>query len=238
MTKQCKKCLLWKDITEFCRDNREKGDYHDYCKECHNLYYKKWYERNKQNKILYNKLWRHQNKEKVKIYEQNKKKKFRERIKQYAKKWRERNKEKVKEYIKKWMEKNIKKIKEKKRIYARKRYYNDIKFRIDRIMGCSLLRALKKKKNYKRWEKLVGYTLEDLMKHLESKFTPEMSWDNYGTYWEIDHIIPKSYFKYESPEDEEFKKCWSLENLQPLPKEINRKKGAATAITLSRSLKN
>jgi hypothetical protein len=104
-------------------------------------------------------------------------------------------------------------------------YNNDIKFRLDMVMSCEIRHSLKHKKAGRKWETLVGYTVEDLMKYLESKFTPEMNWNNYGIYWEIDHIIPKSYFKYESPEDEEFKKCWSLENLQPLPKEINRKKG-------------
>ena len=62
---------------------------------------------------------------------------------------------------------------------------------------------------------IVSYTLEDLKKHLESKFEPGMSWDNYGA-WHVDHIIPDCSFNYSSPEDEDFKKCWALANLQPL----------------------
>ena len=42
-----------------------------------------------------------------------------------------------------------------------------------------------------------------------------MSWDNYGE-WHIDHILPDSSFYYVSTEDDEFKKCWALSNLQPL----------------------
>ena len=42
-----------------------------------------------------------------------------------------------------------------------------------------------------------------------------MSWNNYGK-WHVDHIIPISSFKFESIHDVEFKKCWSLDNLQPL----------------------
>jgi 5-methylcytosine-specific restriction endonuclease McrA len=79
------------------------------------------------------------------------------------------------------------------------------------------------KKQGRSWEKLVGYTIEDLIKHLENQFTGDMSWENYGK-WELDHIKPKSLFKYETAEDAEFKKCWALENLQPLSKIENRKK--------------
>ena len=42
-----------------------------------------------------------------------------------------------------------------------------------------------------------------------------MTWDNYGE-WHIDHIIPISYFDYSSYDDETFKICWDLNNLQPL----------------------
>ena len=80
----------------------------------------------------------------------------------------------------------------------------------------------KKIKAGRRWETLVGYTLKELMEHLESKFEPWMNWGNYGAYeeerlkWHIDHIRPKSLFIFISPEDKEFKECWALENLQPL----------------------
>ena len=63
---------------------------------------------------------------------------------------------------------------------------------------------------------LVGYTLDDLVKHLESKFDDKMSWNNYGSYWHVDHKVPIAAFDYTSYEDEAFKRCWSLENLQPL----------------------
>ena len=52
-----------------------------------------------------------------------------------------------------------------------------------------------------------------------------MNWSNHGTYWHIDHIKPKSWFKYESTDDEAFIKCWSLDNLQPLEAQINITKG-------------
>ena len=50
-----------------------------------------------------------------------------------------------------------------------------------------------------------------------------MNWDN-RSLWHIDHKRPISSFNYETIEDEEFKECWSLGNLQPLWAEENRKK--------------
>ena len=64
---------------------------------------------------------------------------------------------------------------------------------------------------------LLGYSSDDLIKHLESKFRDGMTWDNYGKDgWHIDHVIPDSWFSYSSTEDEQFKLSWSLQNLQPL----------------------
>jgi hypothetical protein len=63
------------------------------------------------------------------------------------------------------------------------------------------------------------------MDHLEKLFTPEMSWENYGTYWSIDHKAPVAVFNFEKPTDVEFRLCWSIKNLQPLEKIANIKKG-------------
>lgn len=63
--------------------------------------------------------------------------------------------------------------------------------------------------------KYLPYTIEELISHLESKFQSGMSWDNYGK-WHIDHIVPDSWFKYDSMSDEAFQKCWALNNLQPM----------------------
>jgi hypothetical protein len=87
--------------------------------------------------------------------------------------------------------------------------------RISNRIHSALWRSLKGNKNGRSWEMLVGYTCTDLKKHLENLFSDGMTWENMGK-WHIDHIIPKSLFNYETEEDEEFKKCWALSNLQPL----------------------
>ncbi len=72
----------------------------------------------------------------------------------------------------------------------------------------------------------VGYSIEELKKHLESKFQPGMTWDNYGLKgWHIDHIKPDSLFNYKTMDCPEFKECWALNNLQPLWAKDNLSKG-------------
>jgi hypothetical protein len=73
------------------------------------------------------------------------------------------------------------------------------------------------------WKNLP-YTPKDLKEHLEKQFDDNMSWNNYGKYWTIDHIIPQSKLLFKDFNDENFLKCWRLENLRPLEKIANIKK--------------
>ena len=73
------------------------------------------------------------------------------------------------------------------------------------------------------WEELegiLGYTLTDLINHIEPMLTKGMTMDNYGKVWHLDHIIPKSWFSLE-----ETIEAWKLQNLQPLLAEENLRKG-------------
>lgn len=71
-------------------------------------------------------------------------------------------------------------------------------------------------------ENLVGYSFENLKFHLEKQFDSTMSWDNYGSYWSIDHKIPCSWFK---TEEQLIKVGFRLNNLQPLEVNLNKSKG-------------
>lgn len=73
-------------------------------------------------------------------------------------------------------------------------------------------------KKVSSFEKLVGYSYADLKLHLEKQFTPEMSWSNFGSFWEVDHIVPVSWFK---TEEQLIKRGYCLSNLQPLEKVLN-----------------
>lgn len=98
--------------------------------------------------------------------------------------------------------------------------------KLTKIFSRNLSKLITRKKSSTEslWFNLFDYSLQDLKNHLESLFKPGMSWNNYGE-WHIDHKIPISYFKFESKDDEHFKKCWSLSNLQPLWAFENLSKG-------------
>ena len=74
------------------------------------------------------------------------------------------------------------------------------------------------------WEYL-SFTPDELMSQFESQFTDGMSWDNMAE-WHIDHIRPISSFDFDSTDHPDFKKCWALNNLQPLWAKDNMSKGA------------
>ena len=107
------------------------------------------------------------------------------------------------------------------REYTRKLRKNP-KYRLDCSLSALIYQKLKKNKGGRKWENLVGYTLKDLTIHLENLFDENTNWENYGSYWELDHIKPKNTFTYIDAEDKEFKECWALSNLRPLEKILNR----------------
>lgn len=107
----------------------------------------------------------------------------------------------------------------------KERLKNNKKFHLNARMSGAINDSLRNGKRGKSWKKLVNFTVDDLINHLQSQFDENMSWENYGSYWHIDHVIPKSWFIFESPEDIGFKMCWDLENLQPLEKTENFRKG-------------
>jgi hypothetical protein len=42
--------------------------------------------------------------------------------------------------------------------------------------------------------KSIGCSAKELCAWIEKQFADGMNWDNYGTHWHIDHIVPLSHF--------------------------------------------
>jgi hypothetical protein len=116
-----------------------------------------------------------------------------------------------------WVEKNRTKINAKN---ARKKnwlYKTNSNYNVNVRMAVGIRSALAGTKGWRSWQSLVGYTLSDLVKHLESKFTGGMSWELFRAgKIHIDHKIPKSKFQFSSASDPGFRSCWALSNLQPM----------------------
>jgi len=104
-----------------------------------------------------------------------------------AKKYKEANKEKNKQYQKEYWHKN------KKRIYENKKTFFD-KNPEAKMLQKTRIQVSKEISRGIRFItstiKYLGCDFEFYKEYLESQFDSNMSWENYGEYWEIDHIIP------------------------------------------------
>jgi len=148
------------------------------------------------------------------------------RLSEYHKEWQKNNRNKLNSYHKEWREKNIDKHRETKREYQKYKRHTDPLYKLISNFRTAIYIVLKENnlQKYGHYFDILGYTPEDLIVHLEKQFNEGMTWENYGE-WHIDHIKPISSFIFECSEDEEFKKCWSLDNLQPMWGTENIKKG-------------
>jgi|6_EtaG_2_1085325.scaffolds.fasta_scaffold66089_1 hypothetical protein len=132
------------------------------------------------------------------------------------------------QYRKNWKVDPIKKahFSELRRINDRKNYRENIEHKLKTIVSVHIRSALNEEYEPHVFKHL-GYTPTQLKEHLESQFTSRMSWDNHGQYgWHIDHIVPQSSLPFTDYTDENFLKCWSLDNLQPLWWDENLAKGS------------
>lgn len=149
-----------------------------------------------------------------------------ERSKLYGKK----NREKILIRERKWAINNIEKYRAKNRRGNKKRKLLikiDGRVRLSTRISDLIRRRLKARlgsKNKKHRKDYLPYDINELMRHLEKLFQPDMTWQNYGK-WHIDHKRPDSSFIYKSTKDPGFKESWALTNLQPLWAGDNLRKG-------------
>jgi len=151
--------------------------------------------------------------------------KNREKRLQYFSEWQKDNRDRLNDYHQKWREKNIDKHREYKRKYEKHRKDTDPLYKLISNFRTAIYQVLKEnsvEKN-KSYFDILQYTPEELINHLEKQFKDDMTWDNYGI-WHVDHKLPITSFDIQEMGDEEFMKCWSLDNLQPMWGEENIRK--------------
>lgn len=150
-----------------------------------------------------------------KHYEANK-----ERILRAAADWKRSNKEAHLQNAKDWRKANLERDKANHRAKQR-RYRQNREYRLVAAMRTGIRRMLINRKGKMRH---LPYTVDDLARHLERQFSNGMTWENYGSYWHVDHITPISAF--DPSNEEQFSQCWALANLRPLTAAENLAKNA------------
>lgn len=200
--KICNHCNKKKEYKEYNKNKNTKDNYSNTCRLCIKNINMNSYQNNKE---IYNKKAQNHYQNNKEIYIQ--KALVRQKL----------NPEKAKEYMTKYINKigieNYRKLCYKS---INKKYKNDINFKLRCNLSSRLLETLKKQKTYKSNSilKLIGCSIKELKKHIENQFKPEMNWENHGEVWEIDHIKPCSVF--DLTQEEEQRKCFNYNNLQPL----------------------
>ncbi len=135
-------------------------------------------------------------------------------------KWRRNNPDRVRELHRSWVDKN----RDKHNARERHRHATDPVFRVGKALRGRIRSALRSTsaKRHARATVLVGCDLPFLLTYLSAQFKPDMTWENYGALWEIDHRKPCSSFNL--TQSEEQLACFHYSNLQPLYVTENRQK--------------
>ena len=211
--KYCSKCKETKSTSEFCRKSSRRDGLQGWCKKCMIIIQVEWRKNNRERYLSNKREWREKNKE----IERTRSRKWRENNIEYeierGRKWyklngkenRKNNKDRINGYSREW---------------HREKRETDPSYKLRRDIGSQINNALKRAGGSKQGESIMQYlpyTIEELKEHLESLWLPGMTWDNHTHEgWHLDHIIPQSALLYDSMDHPNFRKCWALENLQPL----------------------
>lgn len=207
MTKKCCTCKIEKDVSEFGGLKRTKDGLNPRCKECGAKYYLESNSRLKEIRYQRGVEFRRNNKD---------------RLLEVSRKYVAEHKEEKAAYDKIYRQKNAKKFAEYKRAWT-KRNRNRPEHKIKKNLRRRIHHAIKDGRKSARTIELLGCSVEEFMKHLESLWEVGMSWDNYGLHgWHIDHIIPCSAFDLTDPEQQ--KRCFHYTNCRPMWQEDNLKK--------------
>ena len=211
--KTCSKC--GKELPLEMFNKVKKNRLSSRCKDCEKLY-KKWYKETHAEFIKErSKYFRERDPELTKKRKHEEYLRHSDKYKKRAKNHRLAHKEEKAHKDKIYRETHKEQIRERKRLYGRKVYKTNPQYVIKNQISHRIREAVKRQ-GYKKENKtqdLIGCTIPELIKHLESLFTDGMSWNNYGE-WQIDHIIPCASFDLSDIEQQ--KKCFNYKNLQPL----------------------
>ena len=203
ITKECTKCGDIKLIDSFGIQKGGKNGLRSICKRCVSESAKQWRSvpENAKKVLALKKRWRADSAQ---------------QIREYNKQWRKDHLDRCRELVKVWAKSHPEKVR-RFRSLAYKKRISTPRGKLENSIRCGLYQSLRGNKGGRRWESLVGYSVNELMEHIEKQFQPGMTWKNYGKYgWHIDHKIPKVAFNFEKASDSDFCRCWGLHNLRPL----------------------
>jgi hypothetical protein len=147
------------------------------------------------------------------------KQKNKDKIADYNKKYKEEHKDEIIKYNHDYNILNRESIQRRHTTYLREKRKTDPNYKI----GLTCRNRIKKLvKGQRNTSKLIDCSSDFLLEWLQSNFTVEMTFENHGTYWHIDHVIPCKHF--DLTNEKQLKLCFHWSNLQPLKSTTNLSK--------------
>ena len=203
----CSKCHVDKSPGDFYRQKNSKNGYHQHCKTCRSHYQKERRKNNKEfisERDLYFRI------------------KYKDRSKVTKKAWESRPEIKT-------HRNEQQRIRRKNNPSKRGPITPHTKLR--QLLSTRILQALKNNSKTNKTIVLLGCSIEEFRRYIESLWQVGMNWKNHGIYrsggenkWHIDHIRPCASFDLTDPEQQKI--CFHWSNCQPLWAMDNIRKGS------------
>ena len=108
---------------------------------------------------------------------------------------------------------------EQKNEWCKNERLTNINYRLKKSLAARLRNVVVKNESTMSY---IGCNIQYLREWFEYNFTSDMNWNNYGSLWSIDHIIPVC--KFDLTNDNEKLKCWNWSNLMPVTIKFNSSK--------------
>lgn len=222
MIKQCNRCKTTKSVEEFCKATKAKDGYQGHCKACQAKHALKW-KAALPDKKAYMKWVR------SRIPEEKKRKTVKGYIAYYKtprgreerRKWRARRmlepefaaREKERDRLKR----QTPEYKARARANAKRKHDTDLSYRIKNSVRSCIIKAITNNQKAGRSVQLLGCSIEEFKRHIESQWKDGMCWKNYGRergQWSFDHVICCVLFDFTYPSHQHA--CFHHSNVRPL----------------------
>ena len=156
----------------------------------------------------------------LKLRSQMYKKNNKEKVNLYNKEYKAKIRDEIKEYNRIYNIQNRLEIQTRQTRTHKERRKTDMNYKMSILLRSRLQKFCRG--NYSSIQNLVGCSIQNFRYWIEYNFSIEMNWNNHGTIWHIDHVLPCS--KFDLTNDIELRICSNWKNLRPLLAEKNLSK--------------
>ena len=202
MEKQCCKCKNRKNTNEFGKLTASKDGLRHDCNDCRKEYR---IIAKEQIKLKQNNYYKNN---KVMLLEKNKQYRIDNNATINEQRKNYRNRPEVKEHIQQKSKSYLPKRKEAIKLKRK----TDVNFQLKEILRSKVHKMLKNQPT--SYINIIGCNIDFLKKWIAFRFDSNMTWENIGSYWHIDHILPIN--KFDLTKSENINICFHWTNLQPL----------------------